>query len=289
MYNREVLAREMADPRLQRLPPLGRLLWFGVLVHVDDQGRMIGQAEYVKSRVLPYDDVATVDVGEWLAYLVEINKLLGYSIDGIEYLQVVSFWQMTAQQFARPSAFPAPAGWLDRVRYTPRRSEIVTFNWTTRDGKPLADTCDVSGMPLRQAASMQAPPVQMSPPDELPPARTTPVQQGAMYADPRKFNQGGRVDALAGVTPVEVYHEVVSVRDNTLPQSTMEIMVREIHDLGKWRQVVSEWRLRGYSAKNMKGMLDWYRNGIPVAKGSTTHVQSQPKQQRVAPSGSFGE
>lgn len=290
MYSREVLAREMADPRLQRLPPLGRLLWFGVLANVDDQGRMIGQVEFVKSRVLPYDSVQPREVEDWLAYLSEVSKILIYAAAGVDYLQVIAYWQMASQQFARPSAFPAPAGWLDRIRYTPRRSQIVTFNWTTRDGKPVDDSCDVTGLPLTLPETMRPPAVQMSKPDELPPERTTPVQNGVMFADPRKFGDNGRVSALQGSTAVEVFYEIVSVREGSLAQSTMEIMNREIEDLSKWRQVVHEWRLRGYSAKNMKGMMDWYRNGIPAVKGKT-NVQSQGErtQQRVAPSGSFGE
>lgn len=42
-------------------------------------------------------------------------------------------------------------------------------------------------------------------------------------------------------------------------------IVQTVSDLDRWRAVLTEWSLRGFNTGNVRGLLDWYREGIPPA------------------------
>ncbi len=298
MITMQALGRVMADPRLMNAEPLCRLLWLGILASVDDQGRMLGQPEFVKAKALPYDAVAADVLENWLVDLEMAGLLVQYVANGLPLLQVAEWWEITSQQFARPSQYPHPQVWADRVRYTPQRSHIVTYNWRTRDGRLLADTCDASGkvLPvkrtsvptevLQEAMERTVVVTKVGQNNDVPPPRTAPLPSQVTLADPRKFN-GGRVASGKGSTPVEVYYEVVSMSDFALSTSAMERVNRTVQDLAKWREVVERWSLAGFKVGNVAGMLDWYAKGIPTKYQAEGKEVPSVKQHRVAPSGAF--
>jgi hypothetical protein len=84
----------------------------------------------------------------------------------------------------------------------------------------------------------------------------------------RKFVDG-RIPVGTGTTPVEVYYERHSVRndDTRLNAPLEDDIMAAVDDLAKWRQVVTAWQQSGYRAKNIAGQLEWYRQGIPTHKG----------------------
>lgn len=82
------------------------------------------------------------------------------------------------------------------------------------------------------------------------------------YADLRKLING-RIPEGTGKTPVEVFYEVWSTKEESLTNYKRDEMTRIATDLILWRQVVKAWALKYKSSHNIEGMLDWYRNGIP--------------------------
>jgi hypothetical protein len=45
----------------------------------------------------------------------------------------------------------------------------------------------------------------------------------------------------------------------------MEAIAEQVTNAERWGEIVKAWELRGYSPRNIEGMLDWYHNGIPGA------------------------
>ena len=57
---------------------------------------------------------------------------------------------------------------------------------------------------------------------------------------------------------VQVYHDVMPRRANNVQK---DYISTRVEDLGRWREVLRDWRAEGYSPKSVKKMLDVYENG----------------------------
>ncbi len=111
-----------------------RDLWHGLIAVVDDQGRMPGIPNYVRSQVWPYDKVNEDEVSSDLDRLVEGGYILVYSVEGSCYIQIINWWKYQAMQWAGKSDFPPPDGWMDRERYHGKKNIIQTLNWDIPGG-----------------------------------------------------------------------------------------------------------------------------------------------------------
>lgn len=128
------------DPRIRASETFACLtyrqrdLWMGLILVCDDQGRLPGQAAYVRSTVWPYDDVPLSEVDGDLAALESLGNILRYRVDGRTFIQLVNWhkYQADAEWLAR-SEYPAPEGWQDHARYHGKANKIITLNWENRN------------------------------------------------------------------------------------------------------------------------------------------------------------
>ena len=266
------------------LDPLGRLLFVGMLCGADKQGRLPGQPAYLRSTCLPYDDVTLSQVDGWLDDMQALDMILRYDVDGAQYVQIVHWHDYQRMQYAPPSKYPAPDGWLDRIRYTVTKGRIVTYNWQTVDGAPVADTCDASGRPLvatGNARRVATTTVQVGdrtvvvPMDDVdhrngsaernqpPQSLTKPVGDKVAFADPRKFGPTGKIAAGKGDNATEVLFEYGAYSEVPLSKFTMAKINEDVTDLDQWRKVIEAWLLRSYKLGNVQGLMQWYVEGIP--------------------------
>lgn len=112
-----------------------RLLWIGLFGAVaDDQGRFLDNPALVRVKVFLYDANLTDDkVEQALVKLVSAGKIIRYSAGGKRLCQIANWWKYQKPRWAKPSRFPAPDGWIDRVRYQTDKG-IVTENWDLDGG-----------------------------------------------------------------------------------------------------------------------------------------------------------
>jgi hypothetical protein len=110
-----------------------RDLWIGLILVCDDQGRLPGQAAYVRSAVWPYDDVLLADVEADLAALESLGNIMRYQAEGRTYIQLVNWHKYQADsEWLGRSEYPAPDGWIDHARYHGKGNVILTLNWENR-------------------------------------------------------------------------------------------------------------------------------------------------------------
>lgn len=113
-----------------------RDLFQGLIEVADDQGRMVGVATAIRSYVWAYDDITAEEVQ------ADLNVLAGgedpfiklYKVAGKTYLQIVNWWTYQPMNWAQASAYPAPEGWTDRVRYQAVGGKIISNNWDKPGG-----------------------------------------------------------------------------------------------------------------------------------------------------------
>ena len=132
--------RRTIDPRIRASETFACLtyrqrdLWIGLILVCDDQGRLPGQAAYVRSAVWPYDDIQLADVDADLAALESLGNILRYRVDGRTYIQLVNWHKYQADaEWLGLSDYPAPEGWLDHARYHGKAGKILTLNWEDRN------------------------------------------------------------------------------------------------------------------------------------------------------------
>lgn len=112
-----------------------RDLWLGLILTVDDQGRMPGHTAYVRSTVWPYDDVALEEVEQDLIALEAIGNIIRYRVDGRTFIQLVNWHKYQGvAEWMGASEYPAPEGWTDRARYHGKGNQIIILNWDKTGG-----------------------------------------------------------------------------------------------------------------------------------------------------------
>ena len=110
---------------LAKCDPMAQLLFDRMLTQADDQGRLVGDPNVVKSLCVPMVHAATVrKITKWLGELEAAEMVRCYEADGVALIQFTNWWEYQAgMKRSYPSRYPAPRGWTDRVRaWGPRRT-----------------------------------------------------------------------------------------------------------------------------------------------------------------------
>lgn len=92
------------DEKVVELSPLARLLFIGLWNFADDEGRMTFSATRIKLQILPAD---SADISELLGEIRGKSLIHIYTVDNVEYLQVVGFEKHQKVDKRSPSRLPA--------------------------------------------------------------------------------------------------------------------------------------------------------------------------------------
>lgn len=123
---------------LAECEPLARLLFQGLWLHCDREGRMEDRPRKIKVQILPFDDC---DVDALLNTLAEKGFILRYEVDGVRYLHVVKFHKhQNPHHMEPPSELPPPPGVDDKFRHRP-----ITKAQRERIFKRDGNKCTVCG------------------------------------------------------------------------------------------------------------------------------------------------
>lgn len=76
-----------ASSQVSKLSRDARLLYVGTITLGDDDGRLKGNAAFLRSQVFPYDEeLKTAEVRKWLDEIIRLGLLEAYEVGGEEYL-----------------------------------------------------------------------------------------------------------------------------------------------------------------------------------------------------------
>jgi hypothetical protein len=114
-----------------------RDLFHGLVEVADDQGRLVGNPASVRAEVWRYDE--TIIVPETQAELEVLASgkdpfIKIYQVEDKTYIQIINWWKYQRMDWAAPSAFPAPAGWTDRVKINVKGGKTLMVNWDKPGG-----------------------------------------------------------------------------------------------------------------------------------------------------------
>lgn len=133
MANRRMIASDLfEDDFIGGLSFFERLLWIGLITSVaDDQGRMMDAPALIRSRVFLYDieQVKDSQVEDCMDKLYKCGKIVRYVADNKHLIQITKWWKYQTPAWASPSKYPAPVGWVDRVKCHISGNKVKTENW----------------------------------------------------------------------------------------------------------------------------------------------------------------
>lgn len=147
--------RRMIDPAIWQSESMAgltrdqRLLFIGLFSNADDQGRMRGNPNLIRSQVFPFDeDITTDDIRRDLQAIAKQDCIIIYEVEGKELIQLAHWWDYQSPQWAYPSKYEPPSNWYDRLRYR-KDNSVITYNWKPDHSgyTPLPDSPDEPELP----------------------------------------------------------------------------------------------------------------------------------------------
>lgn len=97
------------DPTLGRLKPIELLLYIGCFSNADDDGRLLGDAAYLRSRIFPYQDLTLRRVKSIRDSVCDVSGSLHlYEVGGVEYLYLSNWSEYQKPKYPTASKLPPP-------------------------------------------------------------------------------------------------------------------------------------------------------------------------------------
>jgi len=122
-------------------------------INCDDQGRISGDPDEIKYATCPnIDDITKTDISKLLNELEKQEVIKVYATSKTMAIQMLDWWEEQRLQWAYPSKYPPPEGWIDHLRYHPTPKEIITENWPPTAG--LASELLPSKLPSKPANAL---------------------------------------------------------------------------------------------------------------------------------------
>lgn len=136
MPNRIIKESICTSVTLQNLTSMAEILFYRLIVNCDDYGRLNALPPIIRAKCFPLklDKISDADIVTWLAELAAERLIELYTVDGQEYLQMVT-WARHQQRRAKHSKFPAPVS----------RQQAVAGDNPTPDStckQMIADDCN---------------------------------------------------------------------------------------------------------------------------------------------------
>ncbi|HEX8042811.1 hypothetical protein [Candidatus Deferrimicrobium sp.] len=263
---------------------LGQLIFERMFPHADSQGRLPGHPRKVKATVIPMVDASAEQVAEQLQKMHDLELIVWYEPDAEKYVQLVSWWRYQDRRFARPSKYPAPEGWKDRIRYSdphePKR--FILENWEGVFGRPRIGKCKGDPPPKppihnSYVGNLHRPPTQEAQNDPTASASDLKPTSSSESGDSDSSKSSGNGKNTEGV---QAFFDLWNLEAKTLPKATKLTDTRRRKILARLRErPLQEWGevfrrmerssfLRGETGGSFRADLDW----IIANEGNTFKV-----------------
>ncbi|MBA7560204.1 hypothetical protein ES708_01826 [subsurface metagenome] len=97
------------DGRVKKLSPIERLLFVGMISYADDEGRLLADPAFLRSKIFPYDDFNLEQIISMRDHVLETNPNLQlYQNSGEEYLCFRKWARYQKPSHPQPSRLPKP-------------------------------------------------------------------------------------------------------------------------------------------------------------------------------------
>jgi len=219
-----------------------KVLWPMIISGCDDQGRFKAHPQAMKWQICQnVDEIAKEDIPPLLEEMIAQRMLILYGNDN-EYGQILNWWDRQPMAYARPSRYPPPEGWMDRVRYRKGSAEWIKLNWDSPGGF-------VEGIPKRYVN------VSGNHSDKVNEGK---VHEGNPPPTEGTRKRDSRLDhpAIIGYKEIARLHVPIPWRDDWIQCANERGVDYLLESLKLWIG-------NGWNKQNVNGIMDWSRKGRP--------------------------
>lgn len=236
------------DEKFIELDDVTRLVWFGLITMVDDQGRISNNSALLKAAIFPTDRKSVNTLTKSVQKLNDSGMVVCYEKDGKSVIQIVNWWEHQSPPWARPSSLPAPDNWIDRVRIMGSGHNMRMENWDSRGGYVSRH---VSQYVSQQASDNISDPRPTSIPIEYINNRIDKEQEQDARARVFKTYE----NEIGILTPITAEDITATLKDDKIPG---DWIVEAIHEAARnnkrnWKYVAAilkRWKVDGFQSNN---------------------------------------
>ena len=115
MPNRILKESICVSDQINQLSWFEEILFYRLMVNVDDYGRYDGRPAIIRSRLFPLKDVRDKQIEDALGVLSSVELVEVYSVDGKPFVRLTG-WDKHQTIRAKKSKYPAPDGGCDNMK-----------------------------------------------------------------------------------------------------------------------------------------------------------------------------
>lgn len=222
-----------------------KILWPMMIAEMDDQGRFDARPKVMKWEVCQNaDEIDQEDIPKLLQEMVDEGMILLYGREN-RYGQMLHWWEHQPMNYARPSEYPPPDGWQDRLRYYDGE-QMVTINWDSPGGFQDIGESDTPIIPPNDTPNDGG---------QLNLTEPNLTKTKSSKRDPRLDHP-----AVIGYRELARLHVPIALRDDWI-NCAFEVGTENL------LAVVKEWIAKGYNPRNVQGMMRVAKEGWNDARG----------------------
>lgn len=232
------------DDRLSRLSIEAEYVYLKTIPHLDRDGMISGKPGLLYSKVCPlreelFGKTASL-VDEW----VQVGLVIRFETTEGPVLYFRGFAKnnrLPHYDRERPSRYPPPPGYVRTEKGLKRQLQELVQD-EVQELVPILGT------------------------EEQEEDKDQDQGKGEIVRGRARVSRSSDSPSLP--PPVLVFQEFCTKPIN---QAHTQAIASAVTDLQLWRHVLTEWSLRGHNPGNVRGLLDWYREGIPPTNRNGSH------------------
>lgn len=242
------------DERLNSLSIEAQMMYLMAIPHLDRDGLINGNPSVLRGRACPLREDLINKMPAIIAEWVESGLVISYPTGEGTALWFKGFAKnnpLTHYAREKPSKYPPPPGCIRG-----EKGIVATADSSIPDTS--GNSPEASGInPTHARARARA---------EV--GRDRSRSRDEVEVEGRDEEKAHDAAAPSPPPSLLIFQEFCTKPVN---QPQIRAITSAVTDLELWRRVLTEWSVRGYNMGNVKGLLDWYRDGIPPVNRNGTH------------------
>jgi hypothetical protein len=135
------------DPWFGKLSHTEQILFIGIISNCDDEGRILAESPYLRSRIFIYQDIDLSLIETMLSKFNDTNhNFYMYNVNGSRYIYLKTWNKYQKPEHASPSTLPPP----------PNQSVNDSLNQSVNDSPPSVVECSIGKVSIGKVSGNTA-------------------------------------------------------------------------------------------------------------------------------------
>ena len=193
---------------------------------------MLADPHVIKAAVWTWDDISIEQVQSDLDVLAggKFPFILFYEVDDVRYIQVIKWWKwQQGMSYAAPSLYPAPDGWIDRIKINTKGNKPMIINWDKPGG--FASEINVDTQVPTQDPTLDPTPEGTKVKDVISNKNKTNENVNENFND-QQIKLGGQA-ALSSLSDLDIWNEAKGILQREISKTMYDTWIQPLIFTGR--------------------------------------------------------